>query len=554
MDSIPYSPSGVKQDNDLGKAATVLKDASYVVEYKPEGVFLSVSYEEGAGLALLPDCVVFDLERRGIAGLKTVDMILRIRKGENYIKLSDPQDEKTADMNFIIRFGKEDMSATMMLFPPAADGACKDEQTVLSEIRQKWNATHGIDEQAVADAVQGKRYYKEISIAQGKSPEKGKDGFLTFMFQTVHTYTPKMLSDGSADYKNLDLFETVHENDVLVVNVPPEDGTAGYTVKGKVLPAAKGKEALLPKGKNVAISDDGKSLVALKSGRVDYINGKVEISDMYKISGDVDMSIGNIDFIGDLIIYGNINSGFILKTTGNIEVHGFVDASTLISGKDIILKNGFQGNDRGNLKAEGNIVARFIERGKVEAKRSVFADYIVHSMVTAGETVVMKGKHGKIIGGLVRAGKEIAAISAGSASGENTSLEVGISPELRMRLADLESKRIQLKAQLDKMDNIARVLPSAHVESEERLAMRQKLLEARKQLAENYNNMINEIEEIKLRLTKLSDGRIHIFSKAYPDVKIMVDSCFYTIKTLMEYVTFKNKEGEVVFSSCEIKN
>ena len=469
METIPYNPSRAKQNNDPGQAATISKDASYAVEYKQEGVFLSVSFEEGDGLTLYPDCVAFDLGRRGISGLKIVDTILRIRKGENYIKLSDAQDEKTADMDFIVRFGKDDMTAAMMLFPPAAGGACKNEQTVLSEIRQKWNVTHGINEKAVTDAVQSQRYYKEILIAHGKPFEKGKDGILTFMFKTVHSYAPKLLSDGSADYKNLDIFETVHENDVLVVSVQPESGTDGYTVKGKVLPAVKGKEALLPKGKNVKISDDGQSLVALKSGRVDYINGKVEISDIFKISGDVDMSVGNIDFIGDLIIHGNVNSGFTIKATGNIEVHGFVDASTLISGKDIILKNGFQGNDKGILKAEGNIVARFIERGKAEAKRSVYADYIVHCTVTAGEYVVMKGKHGKVIGGLVRAGKEILAVSVGSASGENTLLEVGISPELRVRLADLESKRIQLKTQIDKMDNITRVLPSAHVESEERL-------------------------------------------------------------------------------------
>jgi len=362
------------------------------------------------------------------------------------------------------------------------------------------------------------------------------------------------MSDGSADYKNLDLFESVRENDVLVTAIPPETGVDGFTVRGKILPAPKGKEAVLPKGRNVEVSEDGKSLIALKSGRVDFVNGKVQISDVFKIKNDVDMSIGNIDFAGDIIVEGNVNGGFTINAGGNIEVHGFVDASMLTSGKDIILRNGFQGNDKGILKAEGNIVARFIERGKVEVKGNLVADYIVNCTVTAGGNIEMKGKHGKIIGGLIRAGKEITVKSVGSASGEATILEVGISPELRVKLADLETKRIQTKGQIDKLDNLTRVLPSASTESEERLAMRQKLLDTRQLLMENYNAILNEIDDLKYRLNELSGGRIHILSSVYPDVKITIDSSIYQVKSMLEYVTFKNREGVIVFTSCEARS
>ncbi|MBQ8038297.1 MAG: DUF342 domain-containing protein, partial [Lachnospiraceae bacterium] len=49
----------------------------------------------------------------------------------------------------------------------------------------------------------------------------------------------------------------------------------------------------------------------------------------------------------------------------------------------IILKRGIQGMDRGVLKANGNVISRFIESATVEAGGYVSADAIMHSNVSA---------------------------------------------------------------------------------------------------------------------------------------------------------------------------
>ena len=527
-------------------------DAAYILNYMGEGVCLEIIQEMGGAPPPL-DCVLADLERRGLKDYNPVETVIRLRKGEGSLKIAPPQEEKACPAAVFVRFDKDDQGADMMLFPPVSDGAEMSADAVLCEIKQRWAVTSGLDENAVAQAVAARRYCQLVRIAEGKPAQKGKDGSVTLLFKTQHNYAPKILPDGNADYKNLDIFETVHENEAVAITVPPEKGEDGYTVKGKTLPAQDGKPAVLPKGKNVAPSEDGSQLIATRSGRVDLVNGRVEVSDVLVIKNDVDMHVGNIDFTGDVIVQGDVLSGFTVKAAGMIEVRGIVNAATLIAGKDIILKNGFQGVGRGVLKAEGSIVARFIEKGFVETKGNLFSDYIVHSTVVAEGTVTMKGKWGKIIGGHIRAGREIMATQAGSPSGDATTLEVGVAPEVRARLTEMENRRIQHKTQIDRMDNMTRVLPSRE-ESEERLALRQKLLDARNKLGESYDELMNEISELKQHLAALSGGKVHVRGTAFADVKIIIDSSFYYIQKPLEYVTFKFEDGAVLFTSCELKN
>jgi len=145
-------------DEKIRNAAYVSKDASYSIEYKPEGVFLAVSPEEGEGQPLSPDFVLYDVDRRGICGVNTVDLVIRLRKGEDFFKIADVQDEKPCNMDFMVKFAKEDMIASMVLLPPFAGGADKDEETVLSEIKNKWKLTHGLMEAIIREAVKYKRY------------------------------------------------------------------------------------------------------------------------------------------------------------------------------------------------------------------------------------------------------------------------------------------------------------------------------------------------------------------------------------------------------------
>ena len=63
-------------------------------------------------------------------------------------------------------------------------------------------------------------------------------------------------------------------------------------------------------GNNITISEDKLSLIANIDGCLFIKSGVLHVDDVYQIRGDVDFHTGNIDFNGDVIIGGDVKSGF----------------------------------------------------------------------------------------------------------------------------------------------------------------------------------------------------------------------------------------------------
>ncbi len=546
-------PEGVAQDVDIDVSVQlpVSSDASYSFCYAEDGVYLEVEKERGDGIQLNQQAVLYDVERR-VKEVKIDNAKHCIRRGGS-AKIAEPQDERPVDSDIFVQTEDNDMSASFVLLPPVLSGKCKTEQEILAQIKDDWKVVFGINEELVYAAVNSCTYYKTLKFAYGRAPEKGKDGKLIFLFKKEHSIAPTILEDGSADYKNLNVFESVAQGKEVVKSIPPEPGIDGCTVTGKAVTAQKGLEKKLPKGKNVNISADGNSLVAAKSGRIDFINGRVEISDVYKINGDVNMGVGNVDFEGDIVVDGNIISGLTVQATGLIEVRGYVEAATLISGKDIILRNGMQGMGQGKLEAQGNIVARFIERSTISAKGNIVADYIVQCVATAGGSVIMKGKWGKILGGVVRASKEVTARIIGSPSSDRTQLELGILPDERARYTKLDKEKREIKAQLNRVNNIIGVMPSTNLPPEKQ-AIYQKLVDTAAHLEEQHSNLALEIEELRIMLSQSSGARVNVLKTIYPNVRIQIDTGILTTNSPIEFATFRFKDGEVSFAACEVRS
>lgn len=527
-----------------GQSEMLSVDAAYAIEHTESGVFLAVSYEQGAGTPLIPELVAYDIARRGIAGHSPSTLAARFRRQDRLIKLAGPQEEVRADADIAVQLSRDEMTATMMLLPPVAGGDSMTPEAALALLRDKWHIVYGLDEEAAVSAVEAQHYYMPVVVARGRAPVRGENGRIVLRFNTVHSHAPRILEDGSADYRDLDIFESVQENDLLAEIIPPGEGTEGMTVTGRALPAQKGKTVRPPKGKNTRLSEDGLQLFAAKSGRVDYVAGVVEVSDVLRIPGDVNMSVGNIDFPGDVEIKGSVLSNFTVKATGNIEIWGVVEAATIIAGKNILLKAGIQGMDRGVLQAGGNITARFIEKTQVQAGGSLFSDYIAHSTVSVFGRVALSGKHDKIIGSVIRAGKEVVARHVGASS----LIEIGVSPEMRARLAALEERLPQIASQLEKIESIMGAMPADDPGDS---PLHQKLAMARVQLETEHAGCAAEIEMLRTALAERSGGKVHITGLVEQDTKLIIDSAQYLVRSNIEHATFRYSEGEVVFGSCE---
>lgn len=520
----------------------------YTLEYREDGVFL-ILCKHFESQPIKPPMLMHDLKRRGIIGLRDGDIILRLHKKEESIRIADPQEEKQVDTNVFVTVSKDGMSATMSLMPPTLDGVLLFSEEIITLIEKDWGVTYGVDNEAVEQAVVKRRWYQETPFATGRLPVDGENASLQILFKTDHNAAPRVLEDGNVDYKDLSTFTTVKKGDTLVIRTPPEPGMPGCTVQNNPVAARSGKDVKLPSGKNVSQNQDGTRLLADKDGRVDLIKDRVEVSDEFVLRGNVDMSVGNVDFTGDIKIKGNVIAGMTIKATGNIEVDGAVEAATLIAGQNIILKNGIQGMDKAMLRAGGNIVSRFLERCTAHAEGNIHADYIVHSNVTAGGSVMLQGRRGRLIGGVTRASKGVTARTMGTPTGERTIIEVGPPPEIRRRFNEYTEKVEQCKAQIEKINTTMLAFKNA----ENVAAMqdiRKKLLTSKEQLQASLGSYSDELESIRKDMI-ISGGTVNVSGEAFHDVKVIIDNAVYYVRETIQFATFKCRDGEIVFTSFD---
>lgn len=517
----------------------------YAIVYREDGVFAQISWDADE---LVPAALVFhDIKRRGIQGSRPVEIAARLRQKVQEVRLGPAQEAQSAPSCAFVALSADKMTARMTLLAPAGDGAALDTLEIIDQVHNEWGVTTGVDTALIRTMVENQRYYRTVEIARGTPAEKGADGRLEYLFKTNHTFTPKLLDDGRVDYHDLDTYSRVEAGDGLVRRIPPHEGVDGVNVMGEVVPGIAGAQAKMPKAKGAHLSPDESTLVADKSGRVDIVNHQVEVSDIYSVNGDVDLSTGDIDFPGDVRIWGNVISGMTVKASGSIEVNGTVEAATLIAGSDILLKKGIQGMDKGSLVAGGNIISRFIERCTAQASH-IHADYIVHSQVSARERIELKGKHGRAAGGTLRAGRMVSARTIGSPGGDRTEVEVGILPETQTKLKDLETERTQLKAQLDRLAMLGEAEPADPARRE----IWQKLVAGRDGVQAAYDKVNDDIAACREAMSRSSGGKVHVTGVVYQGVRIVIDQAPYMVPTSLEYATFKYRDGNVAYTACEI--
>lgn len=79
----------------------------------------------------------------------------------------------------------------------------------------------------------------------------------------------------------------------------------------------------------------------------------------------MDNSTGNIDYPGNVTVRGNVKGGFSIIAKGDIVVEGVVEDALIQAGGQIIVKRGIHGMTKGILRAQGNVICKFIENATI---------------------------------------------------------------------------------------------------------------------------------------------------------------------------------------------
>lgn len=522
------------------------QDGQVFVRFAPDGVLMKVTPPLGKGRRATERVAIERLHMRAVHDFdeQLVKDVVKAA-GNEWVSVGRFIPNPAADALLTVEVAQQEMEARVVLTPPQPGGCDLSRDVILAYLRNN-RVVFGVIEEALQGLEDAPRYREPVLIAQGQRAENGEDARIQFLFETDRSKLNLEEKNGRVDYKELHLVQNVVEGQALARKIQAKPGIPGRTVTGKLLPAKNGKDIPLPLGKNVHASEDGLTVIADVNGEATYINSKVNVETVYTINGDVDLKSGNQFFLGTIVIMGNVEDGFSVKATGNIEVRGNVGKAEVSAEGDIIVHQGITGKGSGVITAGKNLWAKFIENAQVVVGANVIVTQsIINSEITAEKRIVCSGgKHAAIIGGHYRACEEINAKTIGSLTGgAETILEVGSDPKSKARMDELDAKLKLLQRQLDELDKNIYTLNETKRQrktlSDEKQAVLDELVHKHDEISSEAGSIKSEYDTLQTYLNNLKvRGKVSVSGRIYPGTKVIIRDIREEIKNEYKGLTF----------------
>lgn len=463
------------------------------------------------------------------------------------------EEEIKEDAKFEVEISKDQMQAMIYVVPPKG-GKMVLFDDILSELAKK-GITEGINYGKIKEVLENGIFYSKVRIAEGQNPVNGQNAQIKYYFDTNKELKPAVSEDGKADFYNLNLVTNVKIGELLAEIIPPTRGLPGKTVTGKTIPARDGREIRFRAGKNVHISEDGLKIFSKIDGQPVLSDGKISVLQVLEIKGDVGTATGNINFLGSIVVRGNVKSGFKIKVEGDAEINGTVEAAEIDAGGSIIIKRGIQGGKKGYLRAGIDVTARYIENCTIEAGRDINVyEAVMHSNLSAGKKIKIDGKKGLLVGGNCRAGEELIAKTIGSHMATYTEIEVGTDPEQKKKLTETNQKLQAIENDLNKAKqaiDLLGKLKDRNALTSDKAALFEKIKNANQILHEQKLNITSEKEKLETMIACQGRARVSASDAAMPGVNIVIGNASFKIKDKIDHVTFYNHDGQVKFGTYE---
>lgn len=420
----------------------------------------------------------------------------------------------------------------------------------LKDLIEQAKIQYGIKDRELNEFISGIEKagtFGPFLFAEGNKSRHGKDGYITYYVVDKNEKD----SEGRIDYKERDNIISVHKDEKIAKVYPPENGEDGINIYGKTFGGEDGKPVHYRVGQNVRFDELENVYYAECNGRLIIKDTLLSVSQEYIVNRDVDYSIGNIDFLGKVIIHGDIHPDFTIYGQECVEIYGLVENADISSDGDIIIHGGVYCKRRAKVHCKGNFSAKFFSEGYLECE----GDVAIEREITASEIKLLGKldmKKGTVMGSLIMAfgGMEIGSV--GSELGVKTTLRAGVHFRLLEQRRDLEEKRSNIDERIRQIENsIKPLLENPQILNtldEAKKAAFSKITEQIKLLKQEKEDIKKLKEDLSKALTDKTKQEIKVYNKLYQGVSVFIGHYHREFNEARQgpLVLFEDHEEEII--------
>ena len=425
-----------------------------------------------------------------------------------------------------VEIAPDGMSAWLTAAPPRPGGEDITEEMVDAALRGS-GVSRGIDGNAI-DRLLGDRVYgRKVKIASGSAPVQGKGVRVKFYFVKDHVPYRELLY-GRIDLKELNYIQNRKKGDVLADLMPRTEPVNGFKVTGEVLPADPADEGETLNAGEGCVLEDGR-IIAGRDGNARLEGNAVTVEPVVTVQ-NVDYETGNIAFDGSVVVKGTVADGFSVTAGGDLEVDKCVGRVSLTAGRNILLKQGINGDNGAEVRTGGSLTAKYGESSRIYTGGDlIIKEALMHCSLMVKGNLLLSGGRAELLGGSAVIRGSLLCRKLGGIYEPATSVVMGIDPddldEYRKLLTNLEGKRLNL----DELDRKIGLLRKGGGEQQDRLA------QAEKQLQDEAEKLNGEIQEMTARTHEMgrampwrSDSILAAQDRIYGGVHISFGFLEYT--------------------------
>ncbi|MCM3704171.1 MULTISPECIES: DUF342 domain-containing protein [Cytobacillus] len=382
-----------------------------------------------------------------------------------------------------------------------------------------------------------------IQIAKGLPAENGSDAYLL----------NEVSYDRKTGRKRFNFRDVLHipsvtQGQLLASVIPATPGASGKNIFGELIPAMDGKSLRVKAGENVIVN--GGKYYSLLDGQVSFTQNSISVNPVYEVKGDLDLKTGNINFVGNVVIRGNVPAGYEIKAGGDIIVAGIVEGSFLQADNNVLVTGGISGRHKGSVVSGGSVHAAYLNQANVKAEQDVIIQKsILHSHVQAGGAIRCSGA--LAIGGKLQSGSDIEIRELGNHLFTKTELFAGMDSNSNMDSIqkELVNETAKLHESIKKLDSIeGRLTEMAKLTG--KLTDEQRIIILKQRATKAHlQNKLSKINEDLAVLEREKEEKMNvsilIYGQIYPNTSIHFGKYSKVIRETVKSLKFHFLKGEI---------